>query len=369
MPPAPLDLMAHVLEQAAKARGRTSPNPMVGCVIAKRGRVIATAYHRRAGGAHAEVLALRKAGAAAKNADLYVNLEPCDHEGRTGPCTDALIAAGISRVFVAMRDPNPLVDGRGIRKLRRAGIEVVTGLLADRARRLNEVFVHRMKAGRPFVIAKLAQSLDGRVATRTGESQWITGPAARRYGHRLRAEADAILVGVGTVLADDPRLTCRVRGGMDPTRVILDSSARTPTKAAVIRAVRRSKAPTIIAIGPAASPRRVRALEKAGAVVVSCRALRGRVRLDDLLTYLHGLDLTCVLVEGGPTVLGSFFEADHVDKVHAFIAPLIIGGEGARGAVGARGFAHLSDSLRLQRIEVDRCGEDLHLVGYPRREL
>lgn len=367
MPPGSPQMMTHALEEAAKARGKTSPNPMVGCVIAKRGAVIATAYHRRAGGAHAEVLALRKAGSAAKNADVYVNLEPCDHQGRTGPCTDALVNAGVRRVFVAMRDPNPMVNGRGIRKLARAGIEVVTGLLAEQARLLNEAFVHRMSAGRPFVIAKIAQSIDGCVATRTGESQWITGPASRRQGHRLRAEADAIVVGIGTVLADDPRLTCRVRGGADPIRVILDSAARTPPKAAVIEAAQTSKAQTMIFVGSGVSSRRVRNLEDAGAVVVACREARGGVRIDEVLQQLHNLDITSVLVEGGPTVLGSFVEANRIDKVHAFIAPMLIGGQGARGAVGGRGISHLSDSLRLERVETDRCGEDLHLVGYPRR--
>ncbi len=362
-------LMQLALDEAAKARGRTSPNPMVGCVIAKNGRLIAKGHHRRAGLAHAERVALRRAGRRARGADLYVNLEPCDHQGRTAPCTDALIAAGIGRVFVATRDPNPLVNGRGIKRLRRAGLRVETGLLAKEARRLNETFTHAIVAARPFVVAKLAQSLDGRVATRSGASQWITGPKARRAGHRLRNELDAILVGVGTVLADDPQLTCRLRGGRDPVRVVLDTRARTSTHAKLIAATASSKAKTIILVGEGAPAQRREVLRAAGAEVITCATLSdGRIDLSDALTRLYRHDrLLSLLVEGGPRVLGSFFDAGLVDKVHAFIAPLIIGGEGALSSVGATGVAALEDAMRLVEVETVQLGRDLHLTGYPAR--
>lgn len=361
-------MMERALVEARRGLGRTRPNPAVGCVIARGSEIIATAYHRRAGELHAEAAALKRAGDQARGADVYVSLEPCDHQGRTGPCTSALVAAGVGRVFVAMRDPNPLVNGRGIRRLRQAGIRVEVGLCEQQAREVNEAFVHRMQTGRPFVVAKLAQSLDGRVATRQGDSQWITSEPARRLGHRLRAELDAIVVGVGTVLADDPKLTCRLRRGRDPVRVVLDTRARTPLSAQVIQGARTSKAPTWLVVGKDASPQRLRAFEKAGVEIIRCRARGGQVDLDALMPLLAERDLVSLLVEGGPRVMGSFVDRGLVDKVHAFVAPLIIGGEKARSAVEAKGAAKLADALHLQRLRVEEVGPDLHVVGYLRRK-
>jgi len=357
--------MRRALAEAGKGRQGASPNPMVGCVIARGDQVVATGFHRRAGTPHAEVVALKKAGDAARGADLYVNLEPCNHVGRTGPCSEAIIAAGIRRVFVGMRDPNPLVNGRGLRRLRKAGIAVEVGLLAGEAKQLNEAFVHVMAEGRPFVIAKIAQSLDGRIATHTGQSQWITGKEARAEGHRLRGEVDGIVVGVGTVLADDPRLTCRAARGRDPVRIILDTRARTPAKAQVIRVAKGSNAPTWIVVGSEAPKAKLRALEKAGARLLVAKTKRGRIDPKRLMTQLAEQQLLSLLVEGGPTLLGSLFDAGLVDKVHAFVAPALIGGVAAPGSVGGKGVAKLDERLRLSRLSVSQLGEDLHLVGYP----
>lgn len=362
-----IELMQRALAEAARGRGRTSPNPMVGCVVAKGKRVLAVGYHRRAGGAHAEGVALKRAGKAARGADVYVNLEPCAHSGRTGPCTEALIASAVRRVFVGMRDPHPLVNGRGLRALRRAGIEVEVGLCANEARRLNEAFEFAVGHGRPFVAVKIAQSLDGRVATRTGESKWITGEKARAAGHRLRNELDAIVVGVGTVLADDPRLTCRTRGGRDPVRIIVDTHGRTPTTARVVRGAKRSKAPTWIVVGADVSAAKRRALKKAGAQVIECKTKNGHVDPQAMLAVIYERQLRSVLVEGGPSLIGSFFDDNLVNKVHVFVAPVVIGGEAAKSSVGAQGIAELRDGWRLTDVGVEHLGADLHIVGYPRR--
>ena len=361
--------MGVALAEAERARGRTRPNPMVGCVIVQGGRIVAQGHHRRAGGPHAERVALRRAGEAARGADVYVTLEPCNHTGRTGPCAEALVAAGVARVFIGARDPNPLVNGRGIRHLRQAGIVVQVGLCEDACHRLNEAFELAVVQRRVYVVAKMAQSLDGRVATRAGDSRWITGPRARAVGHRLRNELDAILVGSGTVRADDPRLTCRVRGGRDPIRVVLDSGATTSPSARVVRAARESRAPTWIFVGKDAPARRRLALERAGAETLTCN-VRGRgLDLGQVVRALYERELLSVLVEGGPTVLGGFFEADLVDKVHAFVAPVLIGGEAARGSVGGRGPAGLGDATQLSACEVEAVGRDWLLTGYVTRDL
>jgi diaminohydroxyphosphoribosylaminopyrimidine deaminase / 5-amino-6-(5-phosphoribosylamino)uracil reductase len=359
--------MRLALKEAERAIGRTRPNPLVGAVIVKNGRLLAKGFHKRAGLAHAEVEALQKLGGRAPGADVYCTLEPCNHMGRTGPCSEALIAAGVRRVFVGMRDPNPIVDGRGLRKLRAAGIEVHLGLLEDECLRLNEAFTHFITTRRPYVIAKIAQSLDGRVATHTGESKWVTSEAARREGHVLRNACDAVLVGIGTVLADDPELTCRVRGGRDPLRVVVDTQARTPTRARVVRIARSSKAATMIAVGTGAPRRRTKQLEAAGAQLMFCKERRGVIDLEDLVKQLGKLELLSVLVEGGPTLLGGFFDRGLVNKLHAFIAPRVVGGQGALSSVGGEGVARLRDSMWLKDVRVSSVGDDLWITGYPER--
>jgi diaminohydroxyphosphoribosylaminopyrimidine deaminase/5-amino-6-(5-phosphoribosylamino)uracil reductase len=351
------------LELAARARGLTSPNPLVGAVVVRDDRVVGEGYHRRAGLPHAEIEALQAAGEAARGATLYVNLEPCCHTGRTGPCTEAIIAAGVKRVVAAMVDPNPLVAGKGIARLREAGIDVAVGVMEDEARRLNEAFIKYVTARRPFVILKTAMSLDGKIATVTGESRWITGEAAREYVHQLRNTCDAVLVGIGTVLKDDPSLTTRLpEGGRDPVRVILDSSARLPLAARVLN--QDSEAPTLVATTEVAPAERLAALRQAGAEVLVCG--RGpQVNLDLLLAELAAREIVSVLVEGGSTVNASFLLQGLVDKVVWFIAPRIIGGREALGPVGGSGIRRLARAIRLTETVVKQLGADLCVEGYP----
>lgn len=360
--------MRMALRLAARARGRTSPNPMVGAVIVRRGRVVGRGHHARAGDAHAEVVAIADAGRAAHGADMYVNLEPCNHQGRTGPCARAIIEAGVSRVVVGMRDPNPLVNGKGIAALRRKGVRVTTGVLEAECRRLNESFSCYIVEGRPFVTLKSAVTLDGRVATRGGDSRWVTGEQARRRGHRLRATNDCIMVGVGTVLADDPTLTCRgVRGGRDPVRVVVDARLRTPPDANVVRAAGSSCAPTWIVAGARAPRTRAAALEAAGAVVLRMPGVRGGgLPLDRVLELLARRELASVLLEGGPRLAGSFWDAGLVDRVVAFVAPKILGDARALPMLRAAPVEAMEHATDLEELEVRRVGADIMVTGRPR---
>ncbi len=354
--------MEFALELAARARGRTSPNPMVGAVVVKEGKIIGSGYHLKAGTPHAEIHALNEAGEDARGADLYVTLEPCCHHGRTGPCTTAIINAGVARVVTAMTDPNQLVAGEGIRQLMAAGIEVSLGLMEEEAVELNEVFIKHITTGRPFVIAKAALSIDGKIATRSGKSQWITGEKARAYGHQLRDWYDAIIVGIGTVLADDPSLTARLpAGGRDPVRIVLDSRASIPLKARVL--TQQSEAPTLIAATCGAPPEKVAALRQAGIEVLIVNE-GPRVDLGELMKILGRRGITSVMIEGGAGVHGSAFTAQIVDKVAWFIAPKIIGGQDAPGPVGGLGVDNPSEAAELERVVVRRLGSDLLVEGY-----
>lgn len=355
--------MQLAIDEARRAEGRTRPNPIVGCAIVKAGKLVATGFHERAGQSHAEAAALAKAGAKAKGADVYVTLEPCNHHGRTPPCSEALIRARVKRLFVGTTDPNPKVKGGGAARLREAGIEVHTDVHAAACARLNEVFVHFVTKREPFVHLKLAMSLDGKVATRTGASKWITSSEARARGHELRNRADALVVGVGTVLVDDPELTCRLPGGRDPIRVIVDTHARTPVTSSVVRLAASSAAPTWIVVGEGADAKRVHALERAGAGVLRVATEHGRVSLPELLAVLAQREVTSILVEGGPTLVGAFVDARRVNRVHAFIAPKLIGGLEARMAVEGHGVAALDEAFALDALEAERVGPDLYVTG------
>lgn len=353
--------MRRALALARRAEGWTSPNPMVGAVLVKDGRVVGEGYHRRAGTPHAEAHALARAGEAARGATLYVNLEPCSHYGRTPPCADALIRAGVARVVAAMQDPNPRVAGRGLARLREAGVQVEVGLLEREARRLNEAFCKHVTTGLPFTVLKTAMSLDGKIATRTGHSRWITGEAARAEAHRLRHRADAVLVGVGTVLADDPRLTVRLPGGpwKNPWRVVVDSFLRTPPGAAMLQEEGR----TIIATTAAAPARARAALQEAGAEVWLLPG-KDRVDLPALWRRLGEEGVTHLLVEGGGEINAALLAAGLVDKVVAFVAPRIVGGQAAPGPVGGAGAATMEEALELADLSVRRVGRDVMLSGY-----
>jgi diaminohydroxyphosphoribosylaminopyrimidine deaminase/5-amino-6-(5-phosphoribosylamino)uracil reductase len=353
--------MRRALELAERGRGLTSPNPMVGAVVVTPGGEVAgEGFHLKAGGPHAEVEALRAAGPRARGATLYVTLEPCSHQGRTAPCARAVIAAGVVRVVAAVADPNPLVAGRGFAELRAAGIDVVIGPCAADAERQNRVFLTAMREQRPHVTLKAGMTLDGRIADLHGTSRWITGEPARRHAHRLRSESDAIVVGIGTVLRDDPELSVRLGEPWprEPLRVVLDTSARTPVGARLIQAGQSGRA--LIAVGAGAPERRVADLTAAGATVVSCRTRDGRVDLGALLSELFAREARAVLVEGGGEVHGAFLDAGLVDRVAMFTAPLLIGGRGATPVVGGSG-RELKNAVRLSGFTVTPLGEDLLL--------
>ena len=366
------DYMKLALQLAEKGRGKTRPNPMVGAVIVKNGRIVATGHHRKAGRPHAEAIALKRAGSAARGATLYLNLEPCCHaEKRTPPCTKAVIASGLQRVVVAMRDPNPKVSGRGIRELQRAGIKVSHGLLRAEAEHLNEAFTKWITTGRPFVTMKVAASLDGKIASAGGESRWITGKKARTYVHRLRSEVDAVMVGIGTVLADDPQLTARLPAGQagltgknrpDPIRIIVDSRLRIPLGSKILHL--RSSAKTIVATTRQASNDRIREVEKLGATVLVVEESDGRVDLSALMKELGRMQITHLLLEGGSELNAVMIFENLVDKVIFLIAPKIIGGRNAISAVGGQSPRSLSQALRVRDLEVHRLGEDLLVQGY-----
>ena len=362
-------MMQQALRLARRAAGRTSPNPLVGAVVASGGAVVGRGYHARAGTDHAEVVALREAGSHARGATLYVNLEPCAHTGRTGPCTEALIDAGIRRVVVAMRDPDPQVDGRGIARLREAGIEVEIGLLEDQARRLNESYVKHRRTGMPFVTLKWAMSLDGKLGVDRRSATEITGEAARRYALSLRNTHDAVLVGVQTVLADDPLLTSRLSGGRNPLRVVLDSRLRTPADARVVAggaagaAADAAEAPTLIATTAAAPPARVEAMRRAGVEVVVLDQTPQGVNLRALMVELGRRGVLSLLIEGGGTVNASALAAGVVDKVIALVAPRLIGGAMAPTPVDGPGLAGVSGVVRLSEVRTRRLGADMLIEG------
>lgn len=351
--------MRRALALAEQARGLTSPNPLVGAVVVHDGEVVGEGFHRAAGQPHAEIEALQAAGDRASGATLYVTLEPCSHHGRTPPCAPRVIAAGVRRVVAAMTDPNPQVSGRGLAALRDAGVDVVEGVLAGEAARQNRAFVTAMRRGRPHVTLKGAITLDGRIADAEGTSQWITGAPARERAHRLRSEADAIVVGIETVLKDDPRLDVRLDRPWprEPYRVVLDSLARTPVDARIIGA--GTPARTIIAVGERADHEHVVALTARGAVVVACPGRDGRVDPTRVLAWLAAHDVRAVLVEGGGEVHGAFVDAGLVDRVAVFVAPLVLGGR-APALVRGGGRA-LKDAVRLEPFEITPLGADVLL--------
>lgn len=359
--------MEMALELAEKGRGFTTPNPMVGAVVVNELGVVGRGYHRRAGAPHAEVEALDDAGDRARGATLYVTLEPCNHTGRTPPCTERILAAGVTRVVAAMEDPNPNVRGGGLRRLREAGVETVCGVGRERAERLNETFTHYVRTRLPFVITKSASTLDGRIATRTGHSRWVTGPESRAFVHRLRHAVDAVLVGVGTVAADDPSLTTRIDGfaGRDALRVVLDTHLRTPPEARMLRL--DSDAETFIICGDFADPERKRRLERERVRVISSEVQDGRIALAQLLRMLGGMGITSVLIEGGSRVLGGAFRSGIVDKSVFFLAPKILGGDDGVPVCAGPGVETMDRSISLERPTIHRFGRDVMIVGYPRK--
>ena len=365
--------MKKALTLAARGRGRTSPNPMVGAVIVKSGKIIASDYHKKAGDPHAEILVLKTAGKRAKGATLYVSLEPCCHtDKKTPPCTRAIIRSGIKKVVAAMIDPNPKVSGMGLKELRKAGIETVSGIMEKEALKLNEAFIKYITAKEPFVVLKIAQSLDGKIATAKGESRWITGEKAREYVHRLRNEVDAILVGIGTVKKDNPSLDCRIKGGRNPYRIIVDSSLDISLNAKVLK--HRDNKTIIATISPPKTrpykrelmscQKKIEQLQNMGAHVLTLKDKNGKVDLKSLMKELARLEITSVMIEGGSSINASALSSKVIDKVMLFIAPRIIGGADAISSIGGRSPVLLKNAFRLNDIQVKKIGDDLLLEGY-----
>lgn len=357
------EIMRKALELAKRGEGWTAPNPMVGAVIVNKGRIVGEGFHQKAGTPHAEIHALFQAREQAKGSTVYVTLEPCCHHGRTPPCTDALIKAEVSKVVIAMVDPNPKVSGGGINKLREAGIEVVTGVLEKEAKALNEVFITNIVAQRPFIALKSALTLDGKTATKTGSSKWITGEETRHYAHKLRHKYDAILVGIGTVLADDPQLTTRISGLKNPLRIIIDSTLKIPENAQILDT---KSSQTIIFTGNLGNgcSKAGRLIEK-GVEVIQCPGEDGKVDIFDLVRVLYDKGVSSVLVEGGAGVNGAFFDRHLVDKLYLFYAPKLAGSHLAPGMIGGVGISDMKDAVYIEDLSVESIGKDLLITGYP----
>ncbi len=353
--------MKRSLSLARRALGAVSPNPAVGAVVVKEGKIVGEGWTQQPGQAHAEVLALRRAGAKAAGAVLYTTLEPCSHFGRTPPCTDAIIEAGIAEVCAATIDPNPLVNHSGLSRLQEAGIKLNVGECEEEAAELMEAYAKHITTGLPFVTAKFAMSLDGKIATRSGDSKWITGEESKRYVHELRAASDAIMVGINTVLADDPQLTARDEQGSpldrQPLRIIVDSRGRMPREARLLA----EPGDTLVAVAENATRS---AVEQADAEIEVMPAEDGSVDLSSLMRLLGQKDITSVFVEGGGTLLGTLFDQGLIDKVIAFVAPTIIGGKDAPSPIAGLGVEKMADALRLHRSRVMQSGRDVAVIGY-----
>ncbi|MEA2039352.1 MAG: bifunctional diaminohydroxyphosphoribosylaminopyrimidine deaminase/5-amino-6-(5-phosphoribosylamino)uracil reductase RibD [Thermodesulfobacteriota bacterium] len=361
-----IKFMREALRQARKGLGRTSPNPAVGAVIVRNGVVIGTGYHHRAGMPHAEAEVLTKLGGNVREDDtLYVTLEPCNHYGRTPPCTEAILQSGLKRVVVGMKDPNPVVSGGGCDFLRRHGVEVRTGVLEAECLRLNEAFIKFVTSRRPFVIIKSALTLDGWTATGTGDSKWITNEKSRQFVHVLRGRTDAVMVGVGTIIADDPYLNTRLKRGRgkDPLRIIVDTHLRTPPQARILH--NESSADTLIAIGPDVSPEQISKFQENRVSILACSIRDGRIDLNALMDTLGEMSITSVLVEGGAGIIGTMLRERLADKFYVFRSPKILGGNDGVPMATGPGAGKMDRCITLNPIQIKRFGEDILTVGYP----
>lgn len=363
-----LRYMSLALRLAERGLGKTSPNPMVGAVVVSKGRIVGQAYHHAAGQPHAEALALKQAGALAKGGTLYVTLEPCSHlNKRTPPCAPVVMRSGVRRVVVAMTDPNPQVSGKGIAQLRRAGVAVTVGVARQEAEMLNRAYVHWMRTGRPYVILKAGMTLDGQIATAGGESKWITGLRARQDAHRLRSRVDAVMVGVGTVVHDDPSLTARrpphltALAVRQPVRIVVDSRIRTPRSAKILKQQHQAK--TVIATTAAAPIARRRAFEARGIEVLEVPGGRRRVSLKGLLGLLGHRGLVSVMVEGGGELNAAMLASNLVNKVRLYVAPTLLGGNQSKGVIGGGGPRRLAQAWKLRQVRMTRLGTDMLIEG------
>ncbi len=355
--------MKRALTLARKGVGKTSPNPVVGCVIVKNGVIIGEGWHKRAGGHHAEVHALQTAGAAARDADVYVTLEPCSHTGKTPPCCDALIKAGVRRVVAAMSDPNPQVNGNGFKALERAGIQTVCGVLEKECRAINRSFIKHATTGMPFVTFKCAMTLDGKIATVTGESRWISGEESRLQVHKMRATNDAIMVGVDTIIADNPQLNVRHLKGNDPLRIIVDTHLRTPESVGVLEDGAAQR--TIIATTESV-PEVHQRYTRQGAKIIVCEELDGRVSMSDLLKKLGKMGIQSILLEGGSRLAGEMVKRALIDEFAIFIAPKLLGSDGF-APLSMLGITSMDKAIKLEFGQVSRIGQDILIHAYPEK--
>ncbi|MDY6839257.1 MAG: bifunctional diaminohydroxyphosphoribosylaminopyrimidine deaminase/5-amino-6-(5-phosphoribosylamino)uracil reductase RibD [Thermodesulfobacteriota bacterium] len=356
--------MRMALSLAEGGRGWTSPNPMVGAVVVKQGRVVGRGFHRAAGGPHAEIYALKEAGEKARGATLYVTLEPCNHTGRTPPCTEAILDSGIQRVVAGMRDPNPQVPGKGLDFLSSKGLDVSVGTCEDDCRRLNEIFIKYVTTGLPFVILKCASTLDGCIATRTGDSKWITNQLSRQFVHGLRHAVDAIMVGIGTVVKDNPQLTTRLEGrkGSDPIRIVLDSRLSIPPEAKLLHL--SSDSDSVLVTSPSILPQKKSLFERPGVRLLAVDCHEGQIDLKALMKALGEMGITSLLIEGGSHVNGAAMRAGIVDKCCMFFAPKICGGHDGVPICTGPGPAFMEKSMTLKDISVRRFGDDVMIQGY-----
>lgn len=348
--------MKRAIELAKNGYGRVSPNPLVGCVIVKEDQVVAEGWHKKYGDLHAEAMALGIAGENAKGCEMYVTLEPCSHFGKQPPCANAIVSSGIKKIYVGSLDPNPLVAGRGIKILQNAGIQVKTDVLKDECDRLNEIFFHYITHDTPFVAMKYAMTLDGKIASRTGDSKWISSETSRRYVHRLRNKYTAILAGIGTVLADDPLLTCRIDGGRNPVRIIVDTDLKTPLNSNIMQTAKDIK--TIIA-----TSKEDKRYEQMGAELLLTEKHGKILDMSDLLMKLRQKNIDSVLVEGGGEINFSIIKNNLAQKIYSFIAPKFIGGNG-KSPVAGLGLDKMSDSVKLKEMTMDKIGDDILIRGY-----
>jgi len=355
------DYMALAISLALKAKGMTSPNPLVGAVVVKNGKIVGKGYHQKTGQAHAEIIALDEAGQSAKGASLYLTLEPCAHYGRTPPCVERIITSGIKKVFVGMIDPNPLNNGKGIAILKQHRISVDVGFHEERLKKINEHFVKFITKKLPFITVKIAQSLDGRIATKSGDSKWITSDQSRLLAHKLRGEFDAVMVGINTLLRDNPKLDPWF-SGKQPVKIIVDSRLSTPQKANIFS----PDAKVIITTLPTPPGQETenRKILTQRARILEVKEKSGQINLKDMMKKLARLEITSILVEGGGTLVGSLFDEGLVDKIMFFISPKIIGGKEAIGSVMGHGVVRIDRAIRLKDIRLKKIGEDFLLEGY-----
>ena len=357
--------MKLALELAKKGIGRVHPNPMVGAVIVKDGKILGQGYHKKCGEGHAEVNAFKDAEEKNENvegAEMYVTLEPCSHFGKTPPCADKIIEKKISKVFIGTLDPNPLVAGRGVKKLKDAGIYVEYGILESECYKLNEVFMKYIVKKEPFVVMKTGMSLDGKIATYSGESKWITEEKSREDVHNLRNELTGIMVGINTVLKDNPQLTCRVNGGRNPIRIIVDSTLKIPIDCKIVNTAKEVE--TIIATTDKANLDKINSLEDKGVKIIVVPSKNGKVNLKELMTILGKLKIDSILLEGGGTLNFSALEEGIVDKVKIYIAPKIIGGKDSKTPIEGKGIDNLKDAFKITNLSVSTIGEDILVEGY-----